>query len=185
MQIKHQVHVTHRHSFNSTKLFKSWSKDWFPHAPTFSRLFPTLEDINSYCRYCHLVTQSCPTLCNPMDSHSPPGSTLHGISPAGILEWVAINSSRGFTTQGWNPCLLRRQADSLPLSHQGGPYISWACVLCHAWLSATPQTVACQAPPSMECSQQVTIEWVVICYSRESFWPRGRTHVPWVGRSVL
>ena len=35
-----------------------------------------------------LVTQSCPTLCNPMDC-SPPGSSVHGISQARILEWVA------------------------------------------------------------------------------------------------
>ena len=32
--------------------------------------------------------QSCPTLCNPMD-HSPPGSSVHGILQARILEWVA------------------------------------------------------------------------------------------------
>ena len=30
-----------------------------------------------------------PTLCDPMDC-SPPGSSVHGISEAGILEWVAI-----------------------------------------------------------------------------------------------
>ena len=41
-----------------------------------------------------LVTWSCPTLCNLMDS-SPPGSFVHGISQARILEWVAISSSRG------------------------------------------------------------------------------------------
>ena len=43
--------------------------------------------------YC-LVTQSCLTLCNPVDC-IPPGSSLHGISQARILEWVAISSSRG------------------------------------------------------------------------------------------
>ena len=36
-----------------------------------------------------LVTQSCPTLCNPMDC-SPQGSSVHGIVQARILEWVAI-----------------------------------------------------------------------------------------------
>ena len=41
-----------------------------------------------------LVTQSCPTLCNPMDC-SPPGSSVGGILQAGILEWVAIPISRG------------------------------------------------------------------------------------------
>ena len=35
------------------------------------------------------VTQLCPTLCNPMDC-SLPGSSVHEIFQAGILEWVAI-----------------------------------------------------------------------------------------------
>ena len=38
--------------------------------------------------------QACPTLCDPMDC-SPPGSSVHGISQARILEWIAICSSRG------------------------------------------------------------------------------------------
>ena len=40
------------------------------------------------------VTQSCPTPCDPMDC-SLPGSTVHGIFQARILEWVAISYSRG------------------------------------------------------------------------------------------
>ena len=39
--------------------------------------------------------QSCPTLCNPRDC-SPPGSTVHEILQARILEWVAILFSREF-----------------------------------------------------------------------------------------
>ena len=35
------------------------------------------------------VTQSCPTLCNPIDC-SLPGSSVHGIFQAGVLEWGAI-----------------------------------------------------------------------------------------------
>ena len=41
-----------------------------------------------------LVTQSCLTLCNPMDCN-PPGFSVHGILQARILEWVAIPFSRG------------------------------------------------------------------------------------------
>ena len=40
------------------------------------------------------VTQSCPTLCNLMDC-SLPGSSVHGILQAGVLEWVIIFYSRG------------------------------------------------------------------------------------------
>ena len=43
---------------------------------------------------CVLVAQSCLTLCNPMDG-SPPGSSVHAILQARILEWVAISFSRG------------------------------------------------------------------------------------------
>ena len=40
------------------------------------------------------VTQSCATLCDPMD-RSLPGFSVHGIFPARVLEWVAISFSRG------------------------------------------------------------------------------------------
>ena len=40
-----------------------------------------------------LVTQSCLTLCDPMD-YSPPGSSVHGILHSRIQEWVAIPFSR-------------------------------------------------------------------------------------------
>ena len=40
------------------------------------------------------VTQSCPTLCDPMDC-SLPGSSVHGIFQAIVLEWIAISFSRG------------------------------------------------------------------------------------------
>ena len=43
---------------------------------------------------CVLVTQSCPDLCNLMNCN-PPGSSVHGILQARILEWVATLSSRG------------------------------------------------------------------------------------------
>ena len=39
------------------------------------------------------VAQSCLTLCNPLD-YSPPGSSVHGVFQARILEWVATSSSR-------------------------------------------------------------------------------------------
>ena len=43
---------------------------------------------------CVLVAQLCQILCNHMD-HSLPGSSVHGVSQARILEWVARSSSRG------------------------------------------------------------------------------------------
>ena len=64
--------------------------------------------------------QSCPSFCDPMDCNLP-GSSVHGIFQARILEQVAISYSRGiFPTQESNLCLLNLlhwQVDSLPLSH--------------------------------------------------------------------
>ena len=39
------------------------------------------------------LLQSCPTLCDPIDSSSPPGSPIPGILQARTLEWVAISFS--------------------------------------------------------------------------------------------
>ena len=43
-----------------------------------------------------LVAQLSLTLCDPMDC-TLPGSSVHGISQARILEWVAISFSRGYS----------------------------------------------------------------------------------------
>ena len=54
-----------------------------------------------------LVIQSCLTLCNPTD-FSRPGSSVHGILQARVLEWVAIPFSRGsFQPRDWTwvPCI--------------------------------------------------------------------------------
>ena len=49
---------------------------------------------------CVLVMQSCPSLCNPMECR-PPGSSVHGVLQAGILEWGAIPFSRGSSQPGY------------------------------------------------------------------------------------
>ena len=51
---------------------------------------------------CVLVTQSCLTLCDPMDC-SLPGSSVHGILQARILEWVAVSFSRYTSYRMLNP----------------------------------------------------------------------------------
>ena len=50
---------------------------------------------------------------------SPSGISVHGISQARILEWVAISSSRGSSNPGIKPVAPALQADSLLLSHWG------------------------------------------------------------------
>ena len=50
-------------------------------------------DLIRYAMLCYAKSpQSCPTLCNPIDS-SPPGSPVPGILQARTLEWVAISFS--------------------------------------------------------------------------------------------
>ena len=73
--------------------------------------------------------QSCPTLCDPIDS-SPPGSAVPGILQVRTLEWVALSFSNAWK---WKVKVK-----------------SLSCV----WLLATPWTEAHQAPPSMGFSRQ-------------------------------
>ena len=54
--------------------------------------FCTPTSPGSICVYS--VTQSCPTLSDPMDC-SPPGSSVHGILQARVLQWGALPSFRG------------------------------------------------------------------------------------------
>ena len=66
------------------------------------------------------VAQSYMTLCDPSNCN-PPGSSVHGISQARILEQVAISYSRGSSQPRDGMCLLHWQADSLPLHHLHSP----------------------------------------------------------------
>ena len=67
-----------------------------------------------------LVAQSYLTLCDPTDC-SPPGSSVHGILQARILEWVDMPSSRASSQPRDQPRSPTLQADSLPAEPQGKP----------------------------------------------------------------
>ena len=73
-----------------------------------------------------LVAQQCPILCYSMDC-SPPGSSVHGIFQARILELFAISFSKGSSLPGDqiqgrpNPGLLHCRQILYHLSHQGSP----------------------------------------------------------------
>ena len=69
------------------------------------------------------LTQSCPTLCNPVDC-SPPRSSVHGIFQARVLEWVSISFSRGSSRPRDRTRVSRLVSRTLyRLSHQGSPNI--------------------------------------------------------------
>ena len=68
-----------------------------------------------------LVTQSCPTLCDPMN-RSPPGSCVHGILQARITRVGSHSLLQGiFPTQESNPDLLHCRRVLYHLGHQGKP----------------------------------------------------------------
>ena len=91
-------------------------------------------NINIYlCMHVRSVASVMSNSCDPMDC-SPPGSSVHGILQARILDWVAMSSSRGiFTTQGLNLHLLRILPCRwvfFPLAQPGKPFIYIYVCLC-------------------------------------------------------
>ena len=103
------------------------------------------------------VTQSCPTLCDPVDC-SPPGSSVHEILQARILEWVAISFSRGSS----------RPRDRIQVSRIAGRHFNlWATreaqmhvfICITELLCCTPVTnIANYAP----CKIRKWIEWMCV-----------------------
>ena len=69
------------------------------------------------------VAESCLALYDPMDC-SPPDSSVHGISQARVLEWVAISFFRGSSHPGIEFKSPSWQADSLLLDHLGSPTLN-------------------------------------------------------------
>ena len=120
--------------------------------------------INYICCSCCLATKLFLTLCDPVDS-SPLGCSVHGISQARILEWVAISFSRG---------------SSWP---RDKTHVSW---LAGGFFTTEPP----EKPPQMKLAQSCLtlcdpmdytvhgilqariLEWVAISFSRESSQPR-------------
>ena len=83
------------------------------------------------------VAQSRPTLCDPIDC-SLPGSSVHGILQARILEWVAISFSRGsFRLRDGTLC--HQGSPSEPVTHTLGASLSWTT---EVWLNKGPSVAA-------------------------------------------
>ena len=141
--------------------------------PTFS-----LSSFAFFKRLFAKLLQSCPILCDPMDC-SLPGSSIHGIFHARVLEWAAIAfSKRLFAAAAAAkslqscPTLCDPMDCSLPgFSVHGilqARTLEWVAIsfsnawkwkvkvksFSRIWLLATPWTAAYQAPPSMWFSRQ-------------------------------
>ena len=101
------------------------------HSSILAWRIPWTEELGGLHFVCVLVPQSCPTLCGPMDG-SPPGSSVHGILQARILEWVALSFSMGiFLTQELNPGLLNCRQILYWLSCEGS--LSFSLLLNNIW----------------------------------------------------
>ena len=83
--------------------------------------FVSLLSVVEICEKWKCVTQSCPTLCNPMTIALPTGSSVHGILQARILERVAIPSFRGFSQPRDGTPVSALQATFYRLNQQGSP----------------------------------------------------------------
>ena len=118
--------------------------------------------VNYWAIACMLSFSVVSTLCDPMDCGLP-GFSVHGISQARILEWVAVSSSREFL------CLLHWEVDSLPLCHLGSPY--WETDWCHL---LTPY----QSKHPLPLLPNREVSWGLLLEPREAEEKRGRRGVP-------
>ena len=126
---------------------------------------------------CANSLQSCPTLCSSVDC-SPPGSSVHGLFQARILEWVAMPSSRGSPDSGIKRAFLISPAlagrfftindtweapeltyyhikSSLNIDSSCRAMRSWVAMLCD-WLTAShplnPTPTLCSHPSLLSAS---------------------------------
>ena len=123
-----------------------------------------------------LVTQLCPTLCNPVDCR-PPGSSVHGASQVRILEWVAISFSRASSwprDQTQISCIAGRLFTTW--ANQGSPIISTLMLLL-IW----QQVLAC----SPEVGDPWTRRSVELLTRVPWFFPVWSPHVIWTFYSMV
>ena len=126
-------------------------------APCYTDAWPTRVNC------CCLGTKLCPTLCHPTDC-SQPGSSVHGISQARIVEWIAISFSKeSFLPRDWT-------------------YISWIgrWVLYHR---ATREAQQGPEEPLLRGIRKITgsadsyqVPWRVYKYTRSTKKIHGHTH---------
>ena len=124
------------------------------------------------------VTQSCPTLCDPVDC-SLPGSSVHGILQARILEWVVHFLLQGiFPIQGSKPGLPHCRQMLYPLSHQGSPYL--------ANMSHTHTHIHTQIPNVKELGERLCLFiWISVTFPLKAVLSVMRYSGPWQKPFIL
>ena len=113
-----------------------------------------------------LVAQSCPSLFNPMDC-SPPGSSVHGILQARILEWVAIPFSKG---SSWprGRTLVSHISDRFFITHKDAAAAAKSLQLYPTLCDPIDGSPPGSAVPGI--LQARTLEWVATSFSNAWKW---------------
>ena len=111
-----------------------------------------------------VIAQSCPALCHQC---SPPGSSVHGICQARVLECIAIPFSKGSSQPRDRTLVSAFQANSLPeMSHQGNRASHMKSLsfflLTLSYLDTMPRIT--------EATMPSWSHWVVICTSKQPKW---------------
>ena len=115
------------------------------------------------------VTHSHPTLCNTMD-YSPPGSSVHGISQARILEWVAIPSPADLFNPRIEPVSLALVGGFFATESPGKESESEVAQLCLTLCG--PMDCSLLGSSIHGIFQARVLEWVAISFSGGSSQPR-------------
>ena len=121
--------------------------------------------------------QSCPALCHPMGS-SLPGSSVHGICQARILEWIAMPSSRGSSWPRDQTCVSMSPAlgggffttsATWEAQYIHGPSLNHPCFHCSTW-------------PHSPVSWSLQVPLVLFLQRLSVVYPAG-VHKGWLERS--
>ena len=137
--------------------------------------------------YVCVHAQSCLAFFNPMD-HSPPGSTVHGIFQARILEWVVISCSKGSSQpRDWTcisgvSCIGRRVFFFFFFYHQVIPKV-YPNITSFTWITELPND---------DMDINFIVPYLCVCVSHsvvsDSLWPHGllvRLLCPWNSQCIL
>ena len=128
---------------------------------------------------CYVLAQSCLILCNPMEC-SPPGSSVHDILPARILEWSAMPSSKGSSQPKDQTLTSSALAGRFsPLAPPRAKVPKWRLEVKLKSCLTLRDPMDCSLPGSSlhGILQARVLEWVSISFSRGSSQPRDLTRV--------
>ena len=176
------------YSWGGSHSTSSWPQGWTSR-PNESDILCSQYSHNIYCMKWSEVAQSCPTLCDPMDC-SPPGSSIHGIFQARVLEWVAISfSRRSSQPRNWTRVsrIVGRRSTIWATAAAAANLLQSCLTLCNPIDGSLPVS------PVPGILQARTLEWVAISFSRRSSQPRdwtlvsrivGRRSTIWATREV-